>query len=260
MNLIVAGHQRSGTTLLGRICDGHPEISLTSEFANYTPMGRPYPSYMQRMLRRMWQIRRRPGILPRGRQPGKWLRSYLFFTRYLLTIPPSLVEPVGPEVIGAVLHRLSPAARFVGDKYPDYIFELPQFMEHPTIKWVVIYRDARDVASSTLIKARGDWRSAQFARQMDTPAKVAERWKQAVGIMESHKDSIFALRYEDLVQQTQEQLARLGDWLGVDPAGFPIDSIRDASIGKHRDLLSGEELRKVVEITGPTLERLGYAL
>jgi len=260
MNLIVAGHQRSGTSLMRRICDQHPEISLTLEFANYLPMGRPYPSYINRMLRRPWQVRARPGILPSGKQPSRWVRSNVFFVRYLLNLRPSLVEPVGPQAIEAALSRLLPNARFVGDKYPDYLFELETFLGHPDLKWIVMYRDARDVASSTLIKTRGDWQGAHFAQQMNTPAKVAERWNRAIEIMESHKDALFALRYEDLVRRPQEELARLGKWLDVDPAEFPADSIEAANVGKHRLTLSPEELRTVTEIAGPTMERLGYEL
>jgi hypothetical protein len=260
MNLIVAGHQRSGTSLVRRICDQHPEISLTLEFANYLPMGRPYPSYMNRMLRRLWQVRARPGILPSGKQPSRWVRSNVFFVRYLLNLRPSLVEPVGPQAIEAALSSLLPNARFVGDKYPDYLFELETFLGHPNLKWIVIYRDARDVASSTLIMTRGAWQGAHFAQKMNTPAKVAERWNRAIAIMESHKQAVLALRYEDLVSRPREELTRLGSWLDVDPDGFPIDGIHDESVGKHRAALSAAELKTVAEIAGPTLQRLGYEL
>ena len=258
MNLIVAGHQRSGTTLMGRVCDWHPEIALTSEFGNYVPMGQRYPAYIMRMLRRLWEVRARSGILPRGRQPAKWIRSNLFFVRYLWMLRHFIGAPIGPDAIEAVLRRLSPAARIVGDKYPDYIFQLGDLVGHRNVKSIVIYRDARDVAGSTLIKARGDWRGKRFAQEMNTPAKVARRWTQAIEIMESNQSAVFAVRYEDLIRRPPEELARLGKWLDVDPAGFPFDSFRDTSIGNYRQTLTAEELRTVMQIAGPYLELLGY--
>jgi hypothetical protein len=44
----------------------------------------------------------------------------------------------------------------------------------------------------------------------------------------------------------------------VDLGGFPAATIRDNSIGKYANGLSGEELATVMDIAGPTMARHGY--
>lgn len=41
MFLVIAGHQRSGTTLLRLICNGHPDMVVTNEFRNIIALGKP---------------------------------------------------------------------------------------------------------------------------------------------------------------------------------------------------------------------------
>jgi len=52
MALIVTGHQRSGTSLLARLLNAHPEVRLTSEFGNFLRVGSPPGRYIRRLLKR----------------------------------------------------------------------------------------------------------------------------------------------------------------------------------------------------------------
>jgi len=76
--------------------------------------------------------------------------------------------------------------------------------------------------------------------------------------MERHSDSLYAIRYEDLIRQPERELEAMGKWLGVDLSGFPIHIVRNTSIGGYKKELSKEDLAIIHEIAGPALERLGY--
>jgi hypothetical protein len=255
MALIVTGHQRSGTTLLARLFNAHPEIRLTGEFGNFQEIGAPRSRYVRRMLKR-WG-----GIAVRGWRRNVMIQSNRFVLEYLKRIMDAGTDGVTVGVIEQALHELLPGAKIVGDKYPEYIWNLYNLAIHPALSTVVIYRDCRDLTSSTLVRARGDWRRRMplFVRKLNTAEKVARRWVRAVDLMETHRDRIFMLRYEDLVTNPSETLSRLSEWLAIDPAGFDVRGITDRSIGKYQRGLTPAEIDTVMEIAGPTMSRLGYS-
>ena len=66
------------------------------------------------------------------------------------------------------------------------------------------------------------------------------------------------MHYEDLIKEKERELKVLGEWLGVNPAGFDAGVIRDTSIGKYKTGLSDEDLTTVMDIAGPTMAKMGY--
>jgi hypothetical protein len=94
--------------------------------------------------------------------------------------------------------------------------------------------------------------------KINTAEKIALSWVRSIELMERHKDKVHIIRYEDLVLEPGPVLKALGDWLGVDPAGFPKGLAHPASFGKYKTGLTGEELETVMELAGPTMARLGY--
>ncbi len=73
---------------------------------------------------------------------------------------------------------------------------------------------------------------------------------------EEHK--VCTIRYENLVQQPEQEINKLSQWLKVDPAGFPKELIYNTSVGSYRHRLSDEELSTVMEIAGQKMAELGY--
>ena len=253
MALIVTGHQRSGTTLLSRLFNAHPEVRLTGEFGNFQEIGAPRSRYVRRLFKR-WG-----GIVIRGWRRNVMIQSNRFVVQYLKRIIAAGADGVTVEIIEQALHELLPDAKIVGDKYPEYIWDLDELAAQPLLSTVVIYRDCRDVTSSTLVRARGDWRRMPvFVRKLNTAEKVARRWVQAIDLMESHREKVFIMRYEDLATHPSEALSRLSEWLDIDPAGFDVRGITDRSIGKHKCGLTAAEIETVMKIAGPTMSRLGY--
>jgi hypothetical protein len=247
--VVIGGHQRSGTTMLRGMCNRHPQITMTLEFANFRGLGRRYFGY-RRLLKHRWRTIQR-------KVPQEWQQD-AFSEAYLQELGPYRGRRIDAAVIGQVLQRLFPDAKVVGDKYPDYVFMLDDLAQDDTLKRVIIYRDCRDVTSSVLVKVRTDWKHHGFIKKLDTPEKIARRWITAIELMETHRDRVFAIRYEDFVESPRQIAQGLGEYLGVEPSGFPTQHLRTDSVGKYRQGLSRHELDAVLAVAGPVLERLGY--
>lgn len=256
--LVIAGHVRSGTTLLRNICDSHPNVSVTNELKYFKGVGKPFTAHTRVLLGRLW------GKAVTGDSYSVQIDNYKFACRYLFNLLRYKNGPViSAPVIGKSLSGAFPGARVVGDKTPEYIFSLDELANIEGFSCLVIFRDSRDVASSTLLRVRTRWRSQGWTSSVDTAEKVAGRWMRCIDIMERNREKIHIIRYEDLVTRPGPELQRLGLWLGVDPELFPgsaLSKITDAGIGRYRAGLTEEELAAVTEITGAKMESLGYRL
>ena len=261
MTLLVTGHPRSGTQLLQRLLNAHPDIRLTNEFGCFRTLGVPRTLFALGILGRCWARRRLPILTPPGLSPREHLQtSYAFEGRFLLRLrqmQPPLVHAADVE---AILRSLFPPAHLVGDKLPDYVFNLNQFAGLDGVKTVVIYRDVRDVTASYLERLRAGWDRMPVFNAYDTPHKIAERWVEAARQMQKHEGEVFALQYEALVHRPERELARLAEWLDVDAGGFPRDLVRPSGVGSYRQRLSAEERAAVEAVAGPVMAELGYRL
>jgi len=255
--LIICGHPRSGTTMLTRVFNSHPDILLTMEFNNFHQLDVPYTTHV-RALRMNWIKRSIVRMQGRnGRLIGRF-DSAIFVARYLIGLYRYQGELIDASIVTAVLHHIFPRVSIVGDKRPPYVFDLDKLATIEGLARVVIYRDCRDVTSSFMQKARTDWRYRPVVKGLDTAGKVAKRWVSAIELMERHADKVHMIHYEDLVTNPRPVLKALGDWLGVDPEGFRPGIIRAGSVGKYRRGLSEQEVADILAVAGPTMERLGY--
>lgn len=266
--LLIGGSARSGTTLLRDLCDTHPDITLTHEFGTFLALNQPYRAYRRQILRR-WRaqgisqcaVLRSSPISSRRRSWAISMRSHAFTIRYLEKIRRFRQGTVDLPAVAATLREIFPRPRVVGDKMPKYVQLLDTLAPMSGLAIVIIHRDCRDVTSSHLNMVRTMWRDERWIRTQDTAEKVAARWVEAIEAMERHRDRIYILRYEDLVRKPRRELAALGEWLAVDPTGFPEASfrnVRDDSVGKHEAGLSERELEAVMNVAGPAMSRLGY--
>ncbi len=147
--LIIGGHPRSGTTILNRLCQLHPDIAMTGEFRSFLRLNVPYLEYA-RGLRMDWYRR---GIVSHAgrRAPTRAkLLSLGFLTVFLGRLLLKARGPIGVQEVGWALHGIFPHAKLVGDKYPRYVFSLEDLVREEHLKQVIIYRDGRDVVSSYL--------------------------------------------------------------------------------------------------------------
>ncbi|WP_420643242.1 sulfotransferase family protein [Candidatus Leptofilum sp.] len=259
MHLIISGHQRSGTTLLRRLCDGHPQMKVANEFGCFADMGL--------TVRQAWAARWAQWRLVNGRwafdsqfatDPRRHWHNFWFTLRYGWHLAQMAHGPVTVEAVAGALEMLWPETAVVGDKLPQYMPLLPQLSKNKESHIVVIYRDCRDVTSSFLEKVRTVWRTREWAKEVDTAEKIAANWVNHIVLMEKLADDIHIIQYEQLVQEPEHVLNGLASWLDVDPAGFKPQTIKMDSLGKHRKGLTEAELAEVTAVAGPTMRRLGY--
>ncbi len=260
MALILAGHMRSGTTLLREVCQSHPRLEVTREFGNFHRLHLPLSGYARFILGQWW--RKRGGIapLPRVAQPSRRrerLGNLPYVARYLYHVARLQDGRVTAEVIDGALRALHPGAVQAGDKQPDYALRLEELSAEPVLRCVYIYRDPRDVAASTVEKTRGPWRQGH-ADELRDPGRIGARWAGMMAAMERCRDRLLVIRYEDFVTDPHPVLRRLGEWLGVDPSGFDPAGIHGRSIGNYRAGLTPQEIADVIAAAGPTMQRYGY--
>jgi hypothetical protein len=245
--------------MLHDLCNTHPDIRLTFEFGNFIGLNKPYTEYRQRIQRRFW-INRPDQITPYANVTGSPPLSLFFGLGYLFLLG-RYHDPQSSNfrMVEKTLATLWRSKKIIGDKYPRYVFLLDELSDFPDLSRVVIYRDCRDIVVSVKRQLEGHWQGASWAeRQFGTVDGIARRWVQAIESMEAHSASCHQIRYEDLVANPASEIRRLGTWLGVDPDKFDVTQVHSNSVHRYRDHLSDEELETILEVTGPTLSRLGY--
>jgi hypothetical protein len=254
--LVIGGHVRSGTTMLMRLCDSHPDIAMTMEFRLFAGLDRPWKAYRKALRGRDFD--RRPAYARHyDNRRFAGIKSRILRWRVLLGLLPAYRRVTLPALRRS-LRLAFPRAKIVGDKTPDYIRTTGRWVDYDLLR-VMIYRDPRDVAQSTIRLLQGSWAGQPYYKGWDERT-VATNWVQWVDLIESHADRILAVKYEDLVANPGAEANRIAAYLGVDPAGFRISLVRGSSVGKFRTALSSEQVANIVEIAGPTMERLGYEL
>ena len=267
MTLIISGHQRSGTTLLRRVLDGHPQIKLANEFGCFEDVGL--------SVGQAWAVRLAQWRLVNGRwafdsQFANHSRRHwqnLWFTvrygRYLAQAAQGKVTTT--DVSRALQKTWGIETAVSGDKFPQYMPQLPRLLLNEEIKVVIIYRDCRDVTSSFLEKVRTVWRSRTWANDLDSAEKIARNWVRQIERMEMlatqyEPTNLHLIKYETLVTEPAPVLEQLASWLGLPPVGFPLKQVRASSIGKYLQGLSLDEISQIETIAGDTMRHLGYAL
>ena len=248
MALMVCGVPRSGTTLLRRLCDGHQEVALTHESRIFAFPVAPVWTHARNVsantVRMSWEAAR----TGRGHQVRPRAR---FLRRYLTELLRSRPRVVDTEARESILRRMY-NVRIVGDKYPGYVFDLETFVEDRHLSCLVIYRDGRDVVSSTLHAVRTRWKGLGFVKNIDTVERIAARWVYGIEKMRRYGDRAHCVRYEDLVRDP------LAVMTGVDPKGFPTTEVSRRSVGGFRNGLTQRELDLVSQVAGGTLVDLDY--
>lgn len=260
MLLIIAGQQRSGTSLLRDLCISHPQVSLTNEFGNFRHLGTPYCDYAKFILRRWWKKGNYPLLPPRRDWKGMdMLRNLGFVIHYLARIRRNKEGKIDLISLESSMKGIFRNSIVVGDKYPDYASELDVLTRTNGLDCLYIHRDVRDVVSSTLIKARGEWRK-WWPKEYQSAVSVAWRWVKLIEDMERYEKMIHIIRYEELVTAPQEVLHDLGELLQLEPDDFNYQIVHAKSVGNYRKGLTDQELSEVLEVAGPTMLRLGYRI
>jgi Sulfotransferase family len=217
--LFIVGCPRSGTTLLGRMVDAHPDIAVIHE-------GRFAPDFFER----------RRGLTPDGFVTPELIDE-------LLAHPPFRKVAAGREELAGLLgegdstsyadfvagifdlHGRTQGKRLVGDKTPHYVRSLSTLHDlWPAAKIVHLIRDGRDVSQSVRgwrkVAERGGSVARYSAYREDPVATVACWWEWLVRLGREDgsalgPDIYCEIRYESLVTEPAAECERLCEFLDV---------------------------------------------
>jgi hypothetical protein len=217
--LFIVGCPRSGTTLLGRMADAHPDIAVIHE-------GRFVPEWFER----------RRGITEDGLVTPALIDKLLAHRPFAnVSVGREELERLlgrdGPvhysEFVSGIfdLHGRAHAKRLVGDKTPHYVRSLPTLHAlWPSAKIVHLIRDGRDVARSVLGWSKVTERGGSVARfaafREDRLSTVACWWEWLVRLGREDGAALgpalyHEIRYESLVAQPAAECRRLCDFMRV---------------------------------------------
>jgi hypothetical protein len=276
--LFIGGCPRSGTTLLRRMLDAHPQIAITREThwisrvyeqrIGLTADDRVTPALLEHLLDDPRFRRLEVDLRPLRRVIDS--DGGVSYSRFVTVVLDLYGERRGKP--------------FVGDKKPGYTGKVE--MLHalwPSARLVHIVRDGRDVCLSLL-----DWRPEQFAERLptwrDDPVSAAAVWwaqrvrqgRRAGSLLGPER--YHEVRYESLVTDPQSECAALCRFLGVpeDEAMLrfhegrtrtrpdlnaksawlpPTQGLRD-----WRSQMAPQDAERFERAAGGLLEELGYAV
>jgi len=213
--LFVVGCPRSGTTLLQRMLDAHPQLAVAND-----------THFIPRAVAKVTA-----GSIPRACTAAdkqalvEWTRSYHRFPR--LGLEAGLVDRADaasetfPGFVGELYRALAEqrGKRYAGEKTPDYIRHLSLLSAlFPGSKTVHIVRDGRDVALSLLDWAhdrKGPGRLDLWRQEPVAACALWWRWQvggqQQAGLLP--KQSYLEIKYESLVADPSRTLRSVSDLL-----------------------------------------------
>jgi hypothetical protein len=211
--LFIVGAPRSGTTLLRRLVDAHPDIAVTRETHWITKLLEGTDAFSP-------DAPVTPELLHRLRAHPKFTRMNVddreLDRMVLRGVPVSYAELV-TRIFD--LYGEARGKRLVGDKVPDYVRHLPLLHRlWPTAKFVHLIRDGRDVSLSMLTRERFARRFTTW--EQDPISTAALSWEQLVRLgreagAELPPDLYYELRYESLVADPAAECRKLCEFLGV---------------------------------------------
>jgi Sulfotransferase family len=225
--LFVVGVPRSGTTLLQRMLDAHPQLSVINE-AYW--LGRDF--------------RQRPGVIRDGLATKKLVRKLLAISKFrqlrlteaellrlLKKAKPVRYERFASLIVDVYANRCGKP--LVGDKTPSYVTRMPYLHEMwPRARFVHLIRDPRDVCLSMLDWDRGERNAGRYGTwETDPIVSSALFWRRGVSLGREAgaalgPDLYYELRYEDLVTAPADQLRAICAFLDLPYAEAMVEYSR----------------------------------
>jgi sulfotransferase family protein len=275
--VFIVGCSRSGTTLLRRILDAHPELAIAPE-----------TTWIPRFYRE------RRGIDEYGRVSRVTVEAVVTHPRFeKLRLDPDYVAALADggvpysAFVSSIfdLYGQSRRKALVGDKTPSYVRDIATLHRlWPDAKFVHIVRDGRDVCLSAL-----EWhrKAEDFARRLptwrdDPLVSAALWWKRHVLLgrragLRLGSDLYREVRYEALVADPEAETQGLCAFLHVPyrdamlmfhegrTKGDPKLSAKRAWLPISRGLrdwrtqMAGDGVEAVEAAVGDALDELGFA-
>ena len=274
--VFIVGCARSGTTLLRRMVDAHPDIAITRE-----------THWISK------RFERQEGVTPDGLVTPELLSrllSYEKFTRMRIDRD-ELEELVAGEepvpyssFVTDVFDHYGKVQgkRLVGDKTPAYVRSIPTLHGlWPDARFVHIVRDGRDVAQSAINWSRAYKLSNRFSAWTEHPVTTAAFWWEWLVRLGREAgsplgpDLYHEVRYEALISEPEGTCEALCSFLGLpyDDAMLHFhESLPDpryyakqkrwrpisAGLRDWRSQMDADDVERFEAAAGDLLDELGY--
>lgn len=273
--VFVVGCPRSGTTLLQRMLDNHPQLTVANDThfitraVKHTLRRDPDPQMNSSLLEAVLNYRRtrRLGLEDiEIKRAASGSNTYAEFVSKLYDFRGS-----------------KQAKPFSGEKTPDYCRQIPALHAlFPRSRFIHIVRDGRDTALSTMSWATAHKGPGKWALWQEDPVGTcALWWRWQVGTGERDGGSLPAglyrrLRYEDLVNDPENELREIARILALpysgDMVNYHAGRVRNQSglsaksawlppvqgLRNWREDMSPEDVCVFENIAGELLAQFGY--
>lgn len=257
--LVVAGFERSGTSMLTRTLNAHPDIKMTFEFGNCHRFDLCLREHLKNLRTQWWKRRIVQNYRKNNNRWSQWKNRFAsrsFVKRYRRGVSVASEDIVSAEVVRTVLSGIFPNVSVVGDKHPKYCREIDRLAADKITRTLVIFRDVRDVAVSYAeMVAAGKWQEVEIA---SSHVEMASDWVATIESMFRNADQVCMLRYEDIVHYPSRELVKLGEWLNVDPELFPTGGFKGTSVGRFKDALTPMEVGEIENVAKLSMQKAGY--
>ena len=205
---------RSGSTLIRSMFDSHPEIAIPGEsyfISKLLPRRKIYEAdgfntarFLDDVVGLSWTKR---DDVP------TWIEAWGMDPEALRQNVLEAHPRTYPDAIRAVYQSYAnwQGKRLYGDKTPAYIKDMGQIAKLlPEARFVHLVRDGRNVALAFLDAPFGPWTIEEIALHWRSRVLAGRETGARLG-----PSRYMEVRYEDLVERPEENLAKICDWIGV---------------------------------------------
>ncbi len=285
--IFVVGNSRSGTTMMGRVLGGHPEVFTFKELhffeqlwapsINTDTIGRQHACVLAARLLTI----QRDGYYTQG-DPHSYMdeASAIADTLGSPTTPPKVFQAF-------IQYECTKHDKVIGcDQTPRNLYYLDELLQlYPDARFVVMVRDPRDV----LLSQKNRWKRRRLGAKGTPwwnairtwagyhPITISMLWRSGVAAGDKHADDprVCVLRFEDLLADPQCELKKICATAGLDydPAMLDVPRVgssheqdRPGELGLDPESagrwkqggLTRTELAVCQRIAGEPMARHGY--
>ena len=265
------GSEKSGTTLLARVLDQHPDVACIWESYAFRPNARAsifnpdsekwgrhgFSEDDVQLWSRVWNDRARSFL---GRIAGRLTGKNVFITSCFRRTMPSALDDFARRC----------DARVVGDKWPAYIRYIDELL--------TVFPDARIIYN--VRDPRALWNSAQRFKERRRGDELLEQMLDNDRRIRPYleRPNFLTVRYEDLVLEPDTTVQRMYDFLGCDfsasylqydPGNDPYperwswipassDQIDPRHAIKWREEVDPADVQRITGVAAEFIDRHGY--
>jgi hypothetical protein len=265
--VFIIGKPRSGTKLLARILEQHPNTAMEVAETQFIPYLLTNPQLITGLSDRARFEAFAAALATSTAYFSKYHRDVIPVDLWYDSCADYSLATVLEVLVKYYTNQLGNPDAVWGDKSNNYIVHVPLLKRHfPAAKFIHIVRDVRDAS----VSSHNAWRTNVY--------RYAQRWYDDVGAIRRDSKALppsdyLELRYEDLLNEGEKSVRQCTDFLGLDfdPRMLTFEkqseavgdargmkTIKSDNAGKFTRRLSPRQVRRIEQIAWPLLKAYGY--